>query len=667
MIRHTGFGRILRNRLAICLAVSLIPPVAAAQTAPGNAPAEPGLFGPALQSLIVAQQEAIHSGNPDTALVYSRALAMASLRKLAAMDSKDDACRQAITSLPSSDRMVADLPTALLLLRAELTSGETAQAADLADHIVGTRPDSVPLRIQISKTMADNSDLDGAVQEANRAVEIDPNSRDAQIALGMAWWALNEFGYNEESLRAFTAAQRLDPSGYGSNLSLGMIQSQYHDFDAADQHLRAAATDNSSAPQPWYQLGMNSYEQDRLADAEQRLEQYLLLAKSRENAQPAQVRLALLTLDAIANEQGKPPDPAHAAEEETLRQQIGAQAQANTMAFSPDAARGAMAASARTPSPSGQKADDTSGIHATAQQVRELAANSLNDWGTALARRHEYAAAVVPFRYAAGEDPSLDPVMRNLGFSALMSHAYRESEEALRKWVAGHADDVTARAYLGLAQFANGEYAAAAATFKVVGPAVSSRPLMAATAAAAFARAGDRTGAAIALAELDGTASDPDARARAAAAQLDLGDVNRAAALAQSALAHDAQNSEALRVLGDIDLEKGNGVEAAKAFEQESKASTAASEEVAEARALLAEALLSTGRRSEAEAILREVMRTHPESGKALRSEGELLLKNGDVHAARERLGAALVLLPQDPELRRNFETAKQLTQAAHH
>ncbi len=661
------FRRILRNRLAICLLVFFVSGTAIAQTAPSNTPADPDLFGPALKSLLIAQQQAIRSGDPDAALVYSRALAMASLRKLAAMDPKDDACRQAIASLPSSDRMVADLPTAFLLLRAELTSGETAQAVDLADHIVSTHPDSVPLRIQISKTMADNSDLDGAVQEANRAVQIDPDSLEAQIALGMAWWALNEFGYNEESLRAFTAAQRLDPGGYASNLSLGMIESQYHNFDAADDHLRAAANANPSAPEPWYQLGMNSYEQDRLADAEQRLEQYLLLTKSKENAQPAQVRLALLTLDAMASEQGKPPDPAHAAEEETLRQQIGAQAQANTMAFSPDAARGAMAASAHTPSPSEQKADDTSAIHATAQQVRELAANSLNDWGTALARQHEYDAAVLPFRYAAAEDPSLDPGMRNLGFSALMSHAYQESEQALGRWVAVHADDVTARAYLGLAQFENGEYAVAAGTFQALGPAVSSRPLMAATAAAAFARAGDRTRAAIALTGLDSAASDPEAKARAATAQLDLGDINRAAALAQSALADDAQNSEALRVLGDIDLERGNAVEAAKAFEQESKGATATSGEVAEARALLAEALLSSGRRAEAEAIVRELVRTHPESGKALRNQGELLLKNGDAHAAREKLGAAQVLLPNDPQLRRDFETAKQMTQAPQH
>lgn len=659
------FRRILSNRLAICLLLFFVPRAAIGQTGPSSAPADPDLFGPALKSLILAQQEAIHSGNPDTALVYSRALAMASLHKLAAMDPKDDACRQAIASLPSSDRRVTDLPTAFLLLRAELTSGETAQAADLADHIVSTHPDSVPLRVQISKTMADNSDLDGAVLEANRAVQINPNSLEAQIALGMAWWALNEFGYNEESLRAFTAAQHLDPGGYASNLSLGMIESQYHNFDAADEHLRAAAHANPSAPEPWYQLGMNSYEQDRLADAGQRLEQYLLLTKGKENAQPAQVRLALLTLDAIAGEEGKPSNPVRAAEEETLRQQIGTQT--NTMAFSPDTARGAMAASARVPSPSEPKSDDTGAIHATPQQMRELVANSLNDWGTALARRHEYAAAVLPFRYAAAEDPSLDPVMRNLGFSALMSHAYEESELALGNWVAGHADDVTARAYLGLAQFENGKYAAAAGTFQAVGPAVSSRPLMAATAAAAFARAGDRTRAAIALTGLDSAASDPEVNARAATAQLDLGDINGAAALAQSALADDAQNSEALRVLGDIDLERGNAAEAAKAFEQESKGAAATSEEVAAARALLAEALLSSGRRSEAEAIVHELVRTHPESGRALRNQGELLLKDGDAHAAREKLGAARILLPNDPQLRRDFETAKQMTQTPQH
>jgi len=633
------------------------------QTGSGN-PVDPDLFGPNLRSLIAAQQEAIRSGNEEAALVFSRALAMATLHQLTKMDPGDESCRKALSSLPESDRLVTDLPTALILLRAELTSREMAPAVELEKHIVNTHADSVVLRIALSKTMADSDDLDGAVREATRATEIDPNSAEAQIALGMAWWALNEFGYNEQSLRAFTAAQRLDPVGYSGNLSLGLVESQYHLFDRAEEHLRAASSADPSAPEPWYQLGMNAYAQDKLPDAQSALQQYLSLARGKGNPKPAQLRLALLTLDSIADEQGVRPDPEHASLEETLKLQIGPQT--NTMAFSPDAGRGVMeATSAHVSSSSQATNDDASQIRATARQVRELAANSLNDWGTALARKHEYAAAVLPFRYAAAEDPALDPVMRNLGFSAFMSGNFDESEQALQKAVAQHGDDLTARAYLGMAQFETGKYSASSETFKPLGSALAAKPLIGTTAAIAFARAGDKRLAAATLSSLDGSDSSPEVRARQATAHLDLGEAGPALQLAQSALAKNPRTSEALRVLGDIDLEKGRAQDAARAFEQESKVIPASSAEFAEVRALLAEALMEDSRRAEAAAVVRDLRHAHPDLERILRTQGELLLKNGDVDAAREKLGAALALHPDAPGLREEFEKAKRLTQLA--
>jgi Flp pilus assembly protein TadD len=120
-------------------------------------------------------------------------------------------------------------------------------------------------------------------------------------------------------------------------------------------------------------------------------------------------------------------------------------------------------------------------------------------------------------------------------------------------------------------------------------------------------------------------------------------------------------------VLGEIDLEKTNFADAVKAFEQESKADSTTSKAYDEARALLAKSLIESGRRSDGEAIARELGHTHPELARALRNEGELLLKNGDVHTACAELGAATVLLPADLNLRREFETAKGQLRAPSH
>jgi len=500
------------------------------------------------------------------------------------------------------------------------------------------------------------------LREAARAAELAPNSFDAQIALGMASWELNGFQYNEQTLQAFTAAHHLDRDGYASNLSLGLIESQYHQFEAADIHLRSALTADPSAPEPWYQLGMNDWDQDRPAEAGDALQHYLSLAKTSKREKPGQVRLALLILDRIAEEQGVSADPKHRATESALEQQIAPQA--DFAERTPDAGGGVVDPGVTSKSSAvlpGRVAQ--SELKATPRQLREVAANSLNDMGTVLARKHDYAAAVLPLHYAAEYDPTLDPVMRNLGFAAFLSGSYEESESALRQEVSTHSDDATARAYLGMSQFATGEYAEASATFQLFGPALASKPLVEATAAAAFARSGQRAQAEETLADLDKAAPEPEVQAREAVAWLDLGDVGRATELALAALSRNAQTADALRVLGEIALERGDGAGAVRHFNDELKLGSLGADDIVEARVLLAEALTMSGNRLQGQLIARDLARTHPDLAKALRSQGETLLKNGDAHEAWEKLGAAVLLDPGEVDLRKELASAKRLIQ----
>ena len=633
---------------------------AVAQAASGNAMPDPDLFGPQLKPLILAEQYAVSSGDPDAILETSRALAVASLRVLAVVDTKDQQSTKALQALPSSDRLVSDQKTELLLLRSELLCGETADAAELEKHILKTNPDTADLRIELSKTMEMGSDRHDALREAARAVDLDPNSFDAQIALGMASWELNGFQYNEQTLQAFTAAQHLDPDGYASNLSLGLIESQYHQFEAAAIHLRSALAADPSAPEPWYQLGMNDWDQDLLAEADDALRHYLALEESSKRGKPGQVRLALLILDRIADEQGVGVDPAHLAAESALEQLIAPQA--DFAERTPDAGGGVVDPGVTSKSSSALPGRvEQSGLKATPRQLRDVVANSLNDMGTVLARKHDYAAAVLPLHYAAEYDPMLDPVMRNLGFAAFLSGSYEESESALRQEVATHPDDATARAYLGMSQYATGKYAEASATFQLFGPALASKPLVEATAAAAFARSGQRAQAEDTLADLDKAAPDPEVQAREAVAWLDLGDVRRATELARAALSRNAQTAEALRVLGEIALEREDGETAVREFDDELKLGSLGADDIVETRVLLAEALIMSGNRGQGQFIARDLARTHPDLAKALRSRGETLLKNGDAHEAWQKLGAAALLNPGEQDLRKELASAKRL------
>ena len=652
--------RCTRTLLPALLCLAALLPAHASDT-----PSPATSFGPVLQPLILAEQQAVSSGNADAVIENSRSLAIASLRVLAAMDPADHAGRKALDALPSADTLVPDLPTQLLLLQSELKSDETAASTDLIQHILASNPDSAELHVALSRILQQAFDPEQAVREATRAVDLNPKSIRAQLALGMALWQLNNFQYNEQTLRAFTAAQALDPQGYAPNLSLGWIESQYHQFDQAAVHLRAASAADPSAPEPWFQLGLNAWDQDHPSDADAALHRYLSLVASGGSGKPVDIRRALLTLDQIAEEQGLPPDPAHLAKEAALKQQIVAQL--DVAAFGPGGGASVNPAAIQDHSSVAPAIDPASGIHATPQQVRELVANSLNDLGTALARRHDYAAAVIPFRYAAQEDPTLDPVMRNLGFSAFLSGDYDESETALRQVAAATPEDATARAYLGMALFETGQYAEAATIFSSFGSGLSSQPLVEATAAAAFARSGQRDRAQSALADLRDAAADPQVQAREAVAWLDLGDMTQAAQLATAALAENAQTTDALLVMGQIDLEQGDDAGAARAFQDELKVNGLGTENLLETQALLAEALIESGRKTQGELISRQLEQTHPTLADNLRRQGESLLKNGDAQAAYVKLGAALLLQPGKQDLRAEFHAAERLIHPTPH
>jgi tetratricopeptide (TPR) repeat protein len=387
---------------------------------------------------------------------------------------------------------------------------------------------------------------------------------------------------------------------------------------------------------------------------------------------PTQMRIALLTLDQIAAEQGKAPDETRHAEEDALKKQLpetmgatDADSSSSTLAMgAPDTQdRAPMAARARMPVL--QKPAMSSEMAATLAQLRQLAASSLLNVGTVLARRQDYAGAVVAFKYAAAEDPTMDPVTRNLGLAAYVSGSYDDSAQALKQVVAAHPDDATAREFLGMAEFEIGEYSDAAAAFTSLGDALSTKPLVAATAAATFARTGDRTRADQAMAALKNAPADPQLQARESVAYLDLGDADHATEAANAALTGGQNSAEALRVLGLLALERGDAAKAAGEFQDACKAEHVGSKNQLECQALLAVALTKSGKKSAGEDLIANVTSANPKLADALAQRAASLLKNGDAQAAYEKSAAAFALAPRDKEIRAKFEAAKRAV-AAH-
>jgi protein O-GlcNAc transferase len=637
----------------------------AAQESQTSGRPDPEKFGAQVNALLAAQQDALNSGDPDQILKTSSSVAAASLALLDNLDAKDQESRKALKALPYAEGLLSDLPSELSLLGMELSLGEKSGAAELTKHIVSTNPGNAELHLKLAQIFAQGSEPDEAVEEAQRAVELEPASRDAQIALGMAYWKLNGFEYNEETLNAFTAAHQLDPDGFSTNLLLGSIESKYERWDDAAAHLRAAAKANPDAPEPWYQLGMNAYEQKQQAEAHDLLERYLSLYGTSGRQNPSQKRLALLTLDQIAQEQGETPDSTHRAEEEALKQHLLEAMDGRDAG--PGAGMPALGAAGPGDQPSGaDKAGSKSTDSAALAQLRELAANALGNIGTVLARKQDFAGAVTPFKYAAEEDPSQGAVIRNLGLAACISGSYEDGAQALKQVVAAHPEDATARGCLAMAEFETGEYADAAVNFESLGDALSREPLFDVTAAATFARTGDRARAEKVLAELNGSNQNAQVQAREATAFLDLGEVERARKLGEAALGAKSQiPAEAYRVLGLLALERGEAKAAVTEFQSESAVERAGTANQLEAQALLAEALVKSGKISEGENLRLKLVREDPDLANSFFRQGETLMKNGDAQADYEKLTAALALAPHEKEIRAAFDSARRAIHSA--
>ena len=668
---NNSMARIAAGPLLVLIALGLVcQGKSAAQEDPPDASVDAGAFGAEVNTLLAEEQEALSSGDPDQILKTSSSVAVASMAMLDNLDAKDQESRKGAEALTYAEGLLSDLPTELSLLRMELNLKETTGAAELTRHIESANPESAELHLKLSKIFAQGSELDKAVEEAQRAVTLDPGSSDDQVALGMAYWRLNEFAYNDEALDAFTAASKLDPTGYQTNMLLASIDSQYERYDDAAVHLRAAAAANPEAPEPWYQLGIDAYEQSRLGEAHELLEKYLSLYDASGKENPSEKRLALLTLDQTAVEQGETPDATHRAEEEELKKRLLAGRNEKDVSTGMETQGPGMPALRSTgtgvqPAPA-VKAGSGSPDSAALAQLRELAANALGNIGTVLARKQDYAGAVAPFKYAVAEDPTLEPVIRNLGLAACISGSYEDGEQALKQVVAAHAEDATAHACLGMAEFETGEYADAAANFAPLGDALSRQPLFYATAAATFARTGDRDRAKKVLAELDASTQNPQLEAREATAYLDVGEVERARSLSEAALGGDSLNAaEAHRVLGLLALERGDGQKAVSEFQSESKAEREGTEYQLEAQALLAEALIESGNAVEGESLGLKTARTNPDLANKLFQRGEALMKSGDAQAGFENLAAAVALAPHVKEIRAAYDSARRPVRTA--
>ncbi len=192
---------------------------------------------------------------------------------------------------------------AILLVSAALALQQHDRTAHAFEQITQSIGENAGLHLLFATAYHQAGDLAGTIDEFNKALALAPASS-VHLALGNAYWELNEYQYNPDSLREFTEAQRLAPADYFANYDLRSVQSQYHLFEDAARHLALAAQADPASPDPWIALGMNAYAGNDRTAARTDLEKATALAAPQESRVDPGIRRAYLVLSRLDTEAG---------------------------------------------------------------------------------------------------------------------------------------------------------------------------------------------------------------------------------------------------------------------------------------------------------------------------------------------------------------------------
>ena len=394
-----------------------------------------GDAGDQLEVLQRAQTAALAAGAADRILETSQALAAMAARLLGDLLREQGRPGDAATRYRQSFALASAPETQQALLTGEIAAGERAAALALAEEVAASAGDGAPLRMQLAAAFHAGGDLNGTIVELEHATAVAPDFAGAHLALGTAYWELNQFQYNGDSLREFTRAQVLTPEDYFANFDLGSVLSQYGRFAEATPYLKRAAIADASSPDPSLVMGMNAWAEQRTDAARLALERTVALTGAKEGRNNFQVRRAYAVLSRVSAEQGRASDAqAFASRADALRVKVVASGQVGAITESTGmtaaVAPGAVAVQAVS---AGQVTTGTAMQAVLERELDGVLARSLNDAGTVLARERDYAGALPWFRQATAADAMFAAGWRNLGLAEFHVGAWSETVDALSR------------------------------------------------------------------------------------------------------------------------------------------------------------------------------------------------------------------------------------------
>ncbi len=180
-----------------------------------------------------------------------------------------------------------DLAIIYMLGTALVRDGQVARGQGMINKIL-EKGDSAEARLLIGTTKLLAHDAPAAVEDLQKAVELNPNLLSAHSYYGRA---LRETANPEEAKKAFRAELSINPNDFYANLHLGVILKEEQKYEEALPFLKHALEVHPGDPGVLYQIAALHLAARNYADAQQELES---LVKTSPEFREAHVALATL-------------------------------------------------------------------------------------------------------------------------------------------------------------------------------------------------------------------------------------------------------------------------------------------------------------------------------------------------------------------------------------
>ena len=154
----------------------------------------------------------------------------------------------------------------------------------------------------------DTDNLDDAVREFQRALEMDPNSPHVHFFLGLTYLQQNYWGPSPQIMQEYQEEIRLYPDDYFGNYGEGVLDAMVGQLGDSNQRLLVASKAQPENPDPWLYLGLNAFKQQQNDKAKEYLQKAITLTGNNLDRNNYQVRRAYITMGRILLSEGKKPE-----------------------------------------------------------------------------------------------------------------------------------------------------------------------------------------------------------------------------------------------------------------------------------------------------------------------------------------------------------------------